>query len=49
MTQSIQHRLIGVPRIVSITFKSWQTDAPMSMLMNNLGPVLAENPKELIV
>jgi urocanate hydratase len=29
--------------------KSWQTEAPMRMLMNNLHPEVAENPHELVV
>ena len=32
-----------------ITAKSWQTEAPMRMLMNNLHPDVAENPHELVV
>jgi urocanate hydratase len=33
----------------SITAKSWLTEAPMRMLMNNLHPDVAENPHELVV
>ena len=29
--------------------KSWQTEAPLRMLMNNLHPDVAENPQELVV
>ncbi len=29
--------------------KSWLTEAPLRMLMNNLDPEVAENPKELVV
>ncbi len=29
--------------------KSWQTEAPLRMLMNNLHPDVAENPHELVV
>ncbi|MBF9051806.1 urocanate hydratase [Roseobacter sp. HKCCD9010] len=32
-----------------ITTKSWLTEAPMRMLMNNLHPDVAENPHELVV
>ncbi len=32
-----------------ITAKSWQTEAAMRMLMNNLHPDVAENPHELVV
>ncbi len=33
----------------AITAKSWLTEAPMRMLMNNLHPDVAENPHELVV
>jgi len=32
-----------------ITAKSWLTEAPLRMLMNNLHPEVAENPHELVV
>ena len=32
-----------------ITAKSWLTEAPMRMIMNNLHPNVAENPNELVV
>ena len=32
-----------------ITAKSWLTEAPMRMLMNNLHPDVAENPHDLVV
>ncbi|MEB0298642.1 urocanate hydratase, partial [Pseudomonas sp. 10S4] len=32
-----------------LTAKSWMTEAPLRMLMNNLDPAVAENPKELVV
>ena len=32
-----------------LTAKSWQTEAAMRMLMNNLHPDVAENPHELVV
>jgi urocanate hydratase len=34
---------------IEITAKSWLTEAPMRMLMNNLHPDVAENPHELVV
>jgi len=37
------------PTGTTITAKSWQTEAPMRMLMNNLHPDVAENPHELVV
>jgi urocanate hydratase len=33
----------------TITAKSWLTEAPLRMLMNNLHPDVAENPHELVV
>jgi urocanate hydratase len=33
----------------AITALSWQTEAPMRMIMNNLHPEVAENPHELVV
>jgi len=32
-----------------ITTKSWLSEAPLRMLMNNLDPAVAENPNELVV
>ncbi len=43
------HRTIRAPRGTERTAKSWQTEAPLRMLMNNLDPDVAENPDELIV
>ena len=40
---------VSAPRGDKITCKSWQTEAPMRMLMNNLDPEVAENPKDLVV
>ncbi|ALG91399.1 MULTISPECIES: urocanate hydratase [Actibacterium] len=37
------------PTGTELTCKSWQTEAPMRMLMNNLHPDVAENPHELVV
>jgi urocanate hydratase len=42
-------RLIHAPHGSTITAKSWQTEAPMRMLMNNLDPMVAERPEELVV
>ena len=33
----------------ALTARSWQTEAPLRMLMNNLDPENAENPAELVV
>ena len=40
---------IRAPRGTNITCKSWQQEAAMRMLMNNLDPDVAENPDELVV
>ena len=42
-------RVIRAPRGSEISAKSWQTEAPLRMLMNNLDPEVAERPNELIV
>src|SRR5262245_41446428 len=42
-------RLIRAPRGSQLSAKSWQTEAPLRMLMNNLDPEVAEKPHELVV
>ena len=42
-------RTVRPPTGPEITAKSWLTEAPMRMLMNNLHPDVAENPNELVV
>jgi urocanate hydratase len=42
-------RIIRASRGPEITAKSWLTEAPMRMLMNNLDPDVAEKPSELVV
>ena len=42
-------RTIRAPRGTERTAKSWQTEAALRMLMNNLDPDVAENPRELVV
>src|SRR6201995_2732774 len=37
------------PRGTTLTARSWQTEAPMRMLMNNLDPEVAERPDDLVV
>jgi len=37
------------PTGAALNAKSWQTEAPLRMLMNNLHPDVAENPHELVV
>ncbi len=42
-------RIVMPPTGNTLTAKSWQTEAAMRMLMNNLHPDVAENPAELVV
>ena len=42
-------RDIYPPTGPQLNAKSWQTEAPLRMLMNNLHPDVAENPHELVV
>lgn len=42
-------REIYPPTGTELSAKSWLTEAPMRMLMNNLHPDVAENPNELVV
>ncbi|MBS1270251.1 MAG: Urocanate hydratase [Gammaproteobacteria bacterium] len=44
-----QNRTIHPATGTEITAKSWLTEAPLRMLMNNLHPDVAENPGELVV
>ena len=49
MTRIDNARKIRAPHGNQITAKSWLTEAPMRMLMNNLDPDVAEKPEELVV
>ncbi len=40
---------VRAARGTTITARSWQTEAPMRMLMNNLDPEVAERPEDLVV
>jgi urocanate hydratase len=42
-------RTIRSPRGRELSAKSWLTEAPLRMLMNNLDPEVAEKPEELVV
>ena len=42
-------RRIRAPRGPKLNALSWQTEAPLRMLMNNLDPEVAERPEELVV
>ncbi|MFM5366202.1 urocanate hydratase [Aeromonas veronii] len=43
------NRVIRAPRGTELTAKSWLTEAPLRMLMNNLDPEVAEHPQSLVV
>ena len=42
-------RIIRAPHGNVLSAKSWATEAPLRMLMNNLDPMVAERPEELVV
>ncbi len=42
-------RTVRAPRGADLNCRSWATEAPYRMLMNNLDPEVAENPHELVV
>ncbi len=44
-----QNRTIRAPRGPEMTCKTWQAEAALRMLMNNLDPEVAEHPESLIV
>ena len=49
MTRFDPTREIRAPRGTALNAKSWQTEAPLRMLMNNLDPEVAEHPQSLVV
>ncbi|MDN6400972.1 MAG: urocanate hydratase, partial [Brachybacterium sp.] len=42
-------RPVRAARGTTLSAKSWQTEAPLRMLMNNLDPEVAERPDDLVV
>ncbi|MBC8025236.1 MAG: urocanate hydratase, partial [Steroidobacteraceae bacterium] len=42
-------RVVRAPTGTTLSAKSWLTEAPLRMLMNNLDPEVAERPEELVV
>ncbi|HEY6811848.1 MAG TPA: urocanate hydratase, partial [Propionibacteriaceae bacterium] len=42
-------RPVRAPRGTTLTARSWATEAPLRMLMNNLDPEVAERPDDLVV
>jgi urocanate hydratase len=49
MTRIDKTRAIAAPRGTTRSAKSWQTEAALRMLMNNLDAEVAERPEELVV
>ncbi|HTJ62580.1 MAG TPA: urocanate hydratase, partial [Alphaproteobacteria bacterium] len=49
MTRLDNSRIIRAARGTELSAKSWLTEAPLRMLMNNLDPDIAERPEELVV
>ena len=49
MTRIDNQRIIRAPHGTKISARSWLTEAPLRMLMNNLDPDVAEKPNELVV
>src|SRR5690606_41725355 len=42
-------RVVRAPRGDRLNARSWLTEAPLRMLMNNLDPEVAERPQDLVV
>ncbi len=49
MTRIDNNRVIRAAHGTTLSAKSWLTEAPLRMLMNNLDPDVAEKPGELVV
>ena len=49
MTRRDNTRVIRPATGTALSAKSWLTEAPLRMLMNNLHPDVAERPEELVV
>jgi urocanate hydratase len=55
VSAELTERLVGdlssirAPRGSLLNARSWQTEAPLRMLLNNLDPEVAEHPEELVV
>jgi len=49
MAEESAGRVIRAPRGTALNAKSWLTEAPLRMLMNNLDPEVAERPEDLVV
>ena len=49
MLAPLKPRIIRAARGNTLSARTWMTEAPLRMLMNNLDPEVAENPAELVV
>jgi urocanate hydratase len=49
MSRNDPSRVIRPDTGTTLSAKSWLTEAPLRMLMNNLHPDVAERPEELVV
>jgi urocanate hydratase len=49
MNRTDTSRVIRAATGTTLSAKSWLTEAPLRMLMNNLDPAVAERPEELVV
>ncbi len=55
MTETLVESLVGdlsairAPRGTTLNARSWTTEAPLRMLLNNLDPEVAEHPESLVV
>jgi urocanate hydratase len=49
MTDAFTARTVRAARGTTLTARSWQTEGPLRMLMNNLDPDVAERPEDLVV
>ena len=49
MNRLDNQRIIRAPRGPELSCRSWQSEAALRMLMNNLDPEVAERPQELVV
>ncbi len=49
MLAPVKRSAIRAARGNALSARSWMTEAPLRMLMNNLDPDVAENPSELVV
>ncbi|MBN9460703.1 MAG: urocanate hydratase [Burkholderiales bacterium] len=49
LSAPIGSRTIRAPRGSQLSARSWLTEAPLRMLMNNLDPDVAERPEDLVV